>query len=710
MKKIVLSILSILLITTNICASSVKNDLATLKENYKKTILFEGEDNLIKLLITLPYEEYFSDQMVVELLDRYPIQEELIDKYVSTIEDNGSWVDIDYHSQERSGWRPKIHVERILLLTRAYANKNHKAYKSKKVETTIHQALSFWFDAKLVCPNWWYNQIGVPKTLGAAVLLFEDRLTEQEKVGAIEVLGKSKFGMTGQNKVWLAGNVLIKAMLEEDMETIAKAQEQIFSEIKIGEGNNEGIKTDWAFHQHGTQQQFGNYGAAFLATTSFWAKVFAGTNYAIDQERLDLMYSLITQGYQRVLWKGYLDINGLGRQFFKQAQRHKALSVLFSSRMLAEVDAKNKHSYQKLIDENTFGLEGERSFTGLYHFWLSDQTVQRSRGWMASVKMSSNRVIGTESGNGDNKKGYYLADGATYTYVDGDEYYNTAAVWDWRKIPGTTTYQTDLPLKEFSWGGNKNRSDFVGNVNDGRYGLTAMDLNHDGLTGRKSWFFTPDYVLCLGAAITSDSVCKVATTIEQNLKKGELFVLKEADGLQKYYHYKTGYIVWREGVTTQTRTQSGSWHDIMSTYPNQSSEVDTKEIVTIFQEHGMSPKSESYQYLLLPNKSKDEVERFDVKDIKVLANDKDLQVVDLVEEEKLLVAAYTPQNMRLKEDVNIRLSEACLLLIDYSDLRTIYVSDPTHQLDELTIGWNEKEKKVSLPSGEFRGSSVVVRF
>lgn len=550
----------------------------------------------------------------------------------------------------------------------------------------------------------------MPKTLGAALLLFEDKLTEQEKAGAIEVLSKSKFGMTGQNKVWLAGNVLIKAMLEEDLETIGKAQEQIFSEIKIGEGKNEGIKTDWAFHQHGAQQQFGNYGAAFLATTSFWAKVFAGTSYAIDQYRLDLMHSLITEGYQRVLWKGYLDINGLGRQFFKQAQRHKALSVMFSSRMLAEIDAKNRDSYKRLISENTFSLEKERSLAGLYHFWLSDQTVQRTKDWMASVKMSSNRVIGTESGNGDNKKGYYLADGATYIYVDGDEYYNTAAVWDWRKIPGTTAYQTDLPLKEFDWAGNKNKSDFVGNVNDGAYGLTAMDLNHDGVTGRKSWIFTPHYILCLGAGITSDSICEVATTVEQNLKKGEIFKLEDTKGLNKYYHHKTGYIVWGDGIVAQTKTQRGSWHDIMGTYPNLPSEMDEKEIVTIFQTHGVSPVLESYQYLLLPNKSKVEVEQFDVDCFKVLANDKDLQVIDLVEDQKLLVAAYSPQNMRLKQDLNIRLSDACLLLVDYSDLRTIHVSDPTHQLDEITIDWNGNEIKVNLPSGEFSGSSVVVRF
>lgn len=572
MKRILSGIMCIILfLNVSASASNSKEDLSTLKQNYKNALLFKGEQALIDVLTTLPYEEYFSDQMVVELLDRYPIKKELVDHYVATIQQDGSWSDIDYQSKDRSGWRPKIHVERILLLTRVYANKEHKYFKSKKVEKTIHQALSYWFDAKLVCPNWWYNQIGVPKTLGAAVLLFEDRLTETERVAAIEVLGQSKFGMTGQNKVWLAGNVLVKAMLEGDMAEIAKAQQQIVSEIRIGEGRNEGIKADYSFHQHGAQQQFGNYGAAFVATTSFWAKVFSNTSYAIAQDKLDILCSLVTKGYQRVLWKGYLDVNGLGRQFFKQAQRHKALSIAFSTRMLAEVDTKNRTFYNQLIADNTL-VTGSPKLEGYYHFWLSAHSVNRTMNWMTSVKMSSRQIIGAESGNGDNKKGYYLGDGATYTYIDGDEYYNTAAVWDWRKIPGTTAYQTDLPLKELKWGGISNNSEFVGGVStsDNLYGMTVMDLDRDGLKAQKSWIFTPNYVFCLGGNISSDSICYVATTIEQSLCKGELSYFETGEWktisdnvrlqgkVQKLHHNKMGYIIWSGDTEAKVSEQSGS--------------------------------------------------------------------------------------------------------------------------------------------------------
>lgn len=77
--------------------------------------------------------------------------------------------------------------------------------------------------------------------------------------------------MTGQNKVWLAGNVLVRALLQEDKELVRQARDTIVSEIVTGQ--TEGIQPDWSFHQHGTQQQFGNYGLAFLASMSFYSGV-----------------------------------------------------------------------------------------------------------------------------------------------------------------------------------------------------------------------------------------------------------------------------------------------------------------------------------------------------------------------------------------------------------------------------------------------------
>lgn len=55
----------------------------------------------------------------------------------------------------------------------------------------------------------------------------------------------AKFGMTGQNKVWLAGNVMMRALLQNDYELVKMARDTIASEIVTG--GAEGIKTIGAF-------------------------------------------------------------------------------------------------------------------------------------------------------------------------------------------------------------------------------------------------------------------------------------------------------------------------------------------------------------------------------------------------------------------------------------------------------------------------------
>lgn len=106
-------------------------------------------------------------------------------------------------------------------------------------------------------------------------------------------------------------------------------------EIKIAYGKAEGIKVDYSFHQHGPQQQVGNYGAAYLATMSFWAYILDGTSLALDQERFKLITNYTNEGVRRILWKNKMDVNNLGRQLYRQAQRNKAFSSLFSANALA---------------------------------------------------------------------------------------------------------------------------------------------------------------------------------------------------------------------------------------------------------------------------------------------------------------------------------------------------------------------------------------
>ena len=243
-----LSLLLCLLSYATLDAQEAFNDsVALIKRNYINATVGKdkGKEVLLRQLSTIPPEKEASDQNVIELQQLYPISPKEIKHLINTLHTDGSWEDINYADTKRSGWEPKKHTERILKLTKYHYQKKQILKPSERARLTnaIHQAMNFWFSRKLVCKNWWYNQIGIPRTLGPAFLLFEQEMSEPEKQGAIKVMMNSSFGMTGQNKVWLAGNVLIRALLQNDWQLAKEARKVIASEITLGQ--KEGIKADW---------------------------------------------------------------------------------------------------------------------------------------------------------------------------------------------------------------------------------------------------------------------------------------------------------------------------------------------------------------------------------------------------------------------------------------------------------------------------------
>lgn len=611
-------------------------ELDYIKKNYRSILVpaVAGTDSLLADFIQIEPETEFSDQVVVELHQRYPFDLDKIARYLANMAEDGSWMDINYADTKRSGWEPKQHTERILELAKLYYAPGTRYAGSEKVKQAIHRALKYWFDAKPKCLNWWYNEIGVPKTLGAAFILLEEQLSAEEKAEAVEVMKHAKFGMTGQNKVWLAGNVLVRALLQNDEALVKAARDTIVSEICLG--RKEGIKADWSFHQHGPQQQFGNYGLAYVSGMSFFYRLFQGTVYAFDRQQMDILHALVDKGYRWTIWNRYMDVSSLGRQLFHHVQLHKGYGLAFAAADL--------------------GLGGfpknGNLLVGHKHFDDSDYTVHRSKAWMGTVKMSSNRVIGTELVNEDNLLGYYLGDGATYFYVRGDEYLDVFPFWNWRRVPGVTAYEDAAPMPTVRENNSNNRSYLVGGLSDGRGGMTAMELNRDGLKAYKSWVFTDDFVVCLGGDIRTDSALCVTTSIDQRLKKEDLLVWtgtmwqkvleKEAWMQQdvRLFHDRTGYIVLgKDSLKAEVGKRTGQWRDFMKMYKPATVEG---EVVSLYLQHGMRPQGAQYQYLVFPNSDRKQIETFQVvKAVRVLRNDAVAQVVQLPATGKgYWVAAY----------------------------------------------------------------------
>ena len=115
------------------------------------------------------------------------------------------------------------------------------------------------------------------------------------------------------------------------------------------------------------------------------------------------------EGYAWITWKGMMDISAMGRQLDFGMQAGKAKGV---ARAFADLE---RSGWTRPPDP-----------VGFRYFNCSAYAVYRTANWMASIRASTPKIIGTETGiNEDNVKGMCMADGALLTYVTGREYDRT---------------------------------------------------------------------------------------------------------------------------------------------------------------------------------------------------------------------------------------------------------------------------------------------
>ena len=599
----------------------------------------------MRLLQRAAREHPVSDQNVVELQQRYPVSRREARRLVRTLRPDGSWPDINYADTLRSGWAPKRHVERLHTLAR-----RHWLHPTAATARAIHQALGYWLRRDLMCRNWWYNQIGVPRTLGQACLLFAPELTPAELRSVSRIMQRARLGMTGQNKVWLAGNVLLRGLLEADTALISRARADIASELTAG--RTEGIQPDWSFHQHGPQPQWGNYGLSFLCGMSFYDRLFRHTPYAFPPAGRALLDSLLTQGYRWVTWRGRMDVNALGRQLFRQAGRDKGLLLLLTA-LERKQDAPPAlaREISTWADDHFFHPRRPDRLTGYRHFASSDHTVFRTPRWMASLRMASSRVIGTEVINEDNLQGCYMADGALLVYTRGSEYAADLPLWNWRHIPGITAPDTTGPVPRQAW---RNRTERVGGLADGLGGgISAMELNRHGVRARKAWIFTPEFILCLGAGIRADRA--LVTTVDQRRRRGRVWHRRG-----RWHHDRTGYVITTplqaDGRTLRRR---GSWHDVMGMYPPDTVSGRLFELTLPHPAGGPG----AYEYVVLPAASRRRTRRFNAaRAYRVERNDTVAQAVSIGG--RLYVALYHPADLHTSGGLTVRLTVPGLYVIN----------------------------------------------
>jgi chondroitin AC lyase len=663
---------------------------------------------------TLMYCNYPSDldqlhQNVRKEILEGSVDPDRVQQLCYQLNTKGEWPGIDYASKQRGDWPTAGHLGLLQTLAKAYQKPGTKFYHDQNLLVKIHLALNYWLNNDFENPNWWYPQIGVPMSLAPTLVIMEAELSPEQMAQGIKILDRAKIGMTGQNKVWLSGNVLIKSLLLRDAQTIRKASGAIQEELKVS--MQEGIQTDGSFHQHGPQIQFGNYGLSYVSDMIKWVGILRNTPFQFDETKISILRNYLLNGQQWITWKKQMDISACGRQLFVNAQQGKARSLANSFRQMETIDPGFADVYKKA---NQYA-----NLTGNKHFFRSDFQVQRTPEYYFSVKMCSERVIGAESCNSENIRGYYLGDGATYLYQSGNEYENIFPFWDWKKIPGTTTSQDDKELPILTASGYRIQSSFVGGVSDGSSGIAVMDYNRNGLKARKSWFIFNNQVVCLGAGICSSEGFPVTTTVNQSFLEGETVVKEKSEktipdeaseNMQPVWilHGHTGYYFPEGGnMKLETKTVTGSWKRVAMMYNDAPTDAG---IFKLWFEHSVNPVNKTYAYILIPGATKSKMQQMETKpSFKILKNNPEIQVVVSADGSIGGVVFYKAG----KSDMfgGIEAGEPCIVMLKKVKRGLeVSVSDPTQKLSQihLAIKGNFKMEHPSATLKTGMGNSGIL--
>ncbi|WP_257345923.1 polysaccharide lyase family 8 super-sandwich domain-containing protein [Pseudalkalibacillus decolorationis] len=601
--------------------------------------------------------------------------------------------------------------------------------------------------------NWWHWEIGTPMAFKDLLVLMYDDLTSTQIANYIKAIDRFvpdpvhrvRFpGVieTGANRMDKALIVSIRGIVGKDSDKIAEARDalsQVFNYVTDGDG----FYKDGSFVQHNYIAYTGSYGIVLMDHLVDVLYLLAGSSWEVTDTNLKNVYQWVFDSYEPLIYKGAMMDMVRGRAISRQnssdhsAGRSLIIPILqLSEAAPPDVELRIKRmvkywvqsdttfenfvsglnisdmiSVKSLINDSMVSPRGEL----IKHqvFASMDRIVHRRPGFGFGISMSSNRIANFEYINQENKKGWYTGYGMTYLYNNDLEQFSEG-YWptvDMFRLPGTTTDGSQGTLKNDYY--YRSPKTWVGGASiDGMYGAAGMefDIEKSTLTGKKSWFSFDDEIVALGAGITGSDNRKVETIVENrklNENGNNVFTVNgETKSSQLGWSEKMESVKWAhlEGnvpksnigyyfpeqstVFGMREERLGSWKDINV---GGSTNLITKNFLSLAFNHGINPTNSSYSYVLLPNKDVSGMEHYNDKpDIEILSN---TSTIHAVKEKKL---GLTAANFWERGTVDFIRSyqPASVMIKEEGDELTIAVSDPTQKQDKITIELGKKARSV----------------
>ncbi len=697
---------------------------------------------------------------VVDQLTSSGVRDAGIAGIIDRANDDGSFRGIHYDDLSReAGFPHGRHTQNLFSLARAYKTESSKYHRDENVKDIIIRGLEYWVKHDFVGDNWHNNQITTPSNLVNLMLIIGDRLPPELVEQAQPIIRRATMeqipgvfygARPGGDRIAIAAIVAKNYLFLNDKQAFDDVIQIIAGEIKFTTGRR-GMQHDFSFHHrrdrvnNTTDYGYGKYANTF----GQWSYYVANTDYQFPKDRINLLVDYYLDGiYKQLVYGIYRDIGVYNRKITHR-RSSSPRGTLEIARLLKSSDYRSEELNDILKLRR--GQEANiRSFAKF--FWQTEHFVFQRPHFYTSVRMHSTRNRNNEQPyNGPGIVVHHRADGANYLSLDGHEYDGIWPVYDWQKVSGTTVMQKPGHHVAERYGGNMpvqmaGLTDFVGGVDDGRYGAVAYDFKspHDLLEARKSWFFFDTEYVCLGAGINSEPNLPAYTTINQSLlrsdvtlnRQGRTAVLAQGRNLVvrniKWVHHDgVGYILPEPAtVNISNRTRLGRWSDITASL-RASDQVVTRDVFLLGIDHGIRPKNASYQYIVVPGVTTEQLSETSAnnRNIEILSNTPALQAVKHNGLGICQIAFYQAGDVEIANGASVSMDSHAMAMLKMKGEKIVElsVSDPSRKLDTIAVtvpgiynsqGENftthpqDSENRtlitIDLPTDVYAGSSVTI--
>ena len=554
--------------------------------------------------------------------------------YSRSLNSSCYWPDVDYTSQAIVSWPTAVHMYRITTMLQAVTVNGSTIKNDPKVTGNIHCALNVWLTKDYQNPNWWYNQIGIPLEATSQLLMLGENATSQEIEKIVQISFRASWWIhrptnVGANLVSMLQIQIYRSLSTNNLTGLAEGFTHIWGEVGMSLVPGVGLQPDWTYHFHAYQLMSGaSYGLLWINNNLLFFQCTFNTTYQPDEQTLLTINNYLTKGDSWLIIEDHWDWLVVGRVLSDPENGFKHGLQPDWIRTAAQLTKSNQTKTELINFANRLDrVPGTPLLIGNKHFYASDYQVHRRENYTFAIKMQSVRTHPSECLNGQNLKDEHGGQGILNLYRNGfNDYEDLFPIIDWQAINGITV-QHDIPLENCSGGVFPVKTlSFVGGVSDGLYGLAFMDTASHNLTAQRSWHFYDHALIALATNLTVNSTSSSAwtTLASRLLTNGQISVgffnstvIILNDGNYSFPQEKSSPVQWihlsdsnigyvlpleqpYESIGIQVGVKTGNYDEI-----GPYNMTVTARMTTIYINHGQGPNKIRYNYIILPNVSRE---------------------------------------------------------------------------------------------------------